>query len=61
LGRKEEAEMGQDKIVIITKKGIIKKISSDKVRETGRLSQGVTGIALQGDDEVVAVTTVVEE
>jgi DNA gyrase subunit A len=58
MGKKEET---MDKVVIITKNGVIKKLDPKTVRETSRAGQGVMGIRLREGDEVVGITTIVED
>ena len=42
-------------IVILTKKGKIKKVCLKEIRAMGREAKGITGIKLDKGDEVVAV------
>jgi DNA gyrase subunit A len=49
---------GTDDIVLVTKKGKIISFKEDQVRATGRSSQGVRGIKISSDDEVVSMDLV---
>jgi DNA gyrase subunit A len=49
---------GEDDIVLVTKKGKIISFKEDQVRQTGRSSQGVRGIKIASDDEVVSMDIV---
>ena len=42
-------------LVIITKKGIIKKLDESLIRSMGRESKGVIGIKVNLDDEVAGI------
>lgn len=42
-----------DKIILITKKGVVIKIPSNDVRTVGKVAYGVKGIGLREDDELV--------
>ena len=49
---------GTDDVVLVTKKGKIISFKEEQVRETGRSSQGVRGIKIGVDDEVVSMDLV---
>ncbi len=49
-----------DQLLLITEKGILIRIATSDVRETGRAAQGVKLIDLDEGDRVVAVATLVE-
>lgn len=49
---------GTDDVVLVTKKGKIISFKEDQVRATGRSSQGVRGIKIGADDEVVSMDIV---
>ncbi len=49
---------GTDDVVLVTKKGKIISFKEDQVRATGRSSQGVRGIKIGNDDEVVSMDLV---
>ena len=49
---------GNDDVVLVTKKGKIISFTEDQVRQTGRSSQGVRGIKIGQDDEVVCMDLV---
>ena len=49
---------GTDDIVLVTKKGKIISFKEEQVRATGRSSQGVRGIKITSDDEVVSMDLV---
>lgn len=49
---------GNDDVVLVTKKGKIISFKEEQVRETGRSSQGVRGIKILSDDEVVSMDLV---
>ena len=49
---------GTDDIVLVTKKGKIISFKEEQVRQTGRSSQGVRGIKIGNDDEVVSMDLV---
>ena len=51
----------QQEIMLITKKGQAIRFNSNEVRDMGRASYGVTGIKLDGDDEVVSTEIVVDK
>ncbi len=42
-------------LVIITKKGMIKKLNENLIREMGRDARGVRALCLKQDDEVVSL------
>jgi DNA gyrase/topoisomerase IV subunit A len=45
-------------VFIVTKKGLGKRMDVEQFRPMGRGARGITTIALEGDDEVVAVIEV---
>ncbi len=45
-------------LVIITKKGTIKKMEASEVRSMSRTARGVRGITLNDGDEVVSMVSV---
>lgn len=49
---------GVDDVVLVTKKGKIISFKEEQVRQTGRASQGVRGIKIGTDDEVVSMDLV---
>jgi len=49
---------GNDDILLVTKNGKIICFSEEQIRSTGRASQGVRGIRITGDDEVVSMDLV---
>jgi DNA gyrase subunit A len=49
---------GEDDIVLVTRKGKIISFKEDQVRPTGRASQGVRGIKMSEDDQVVSMDIV---
>ncbi len=49
---------GADDVVLVTKKGKIISFKEDQVRPTGRSSQGVRGIKIGNDDQVVSMDIV---
>lgn len=49
---------GADDVVLVTKKGKIISFKEDQVRPTGRSSQGVRGIKIGSDDQVVSMDIV---
>lgn len=49
---------GNDDVVLVTKKGKIISFVEEQVRPTGRSSQGVRGIKITNDDEVVSMDIV---
>ena len=51
---------GQDNIVMVTKKGLAITFSEKDVRSVGRVSQGVIGMRLDNDDEVIGMECIVE-
>lgn len=48
---------GSDQIVIATRDGKSIRFEEDKVRAIGRVSSGVRGITLEGDDQVIGMIT----
>ena len=51
---------GQDNIVMVTKKGLAITFSEKDVRSVGRTAQGVIGMRLDNDDEVIGMECIVE-
>lgn len=49
---------GQDDIILATKNGMAIRFNEDRVREVGRIAQGVRGISLKNDDQVVGMTII---
>jgi len=49
---------GVDDVVLVTKKGKIISFKEEQVRQTGRASQGVRGIKIGADDQVVSMDLV---
>ena len=49
---------GTDDVVLVTKKGKIISFKEEQVRSTGRSSQGVRGIKISSDDQVVSMDIV---
>jgi DNA gyrase subunit A len=49
---------GRDDIILAKRKGKAVRCSEQDVRPTGRATQGVRGVTLEGDDEVVAMVVV---
>ena len=52
---------GQQDITLVTRNGMAVRFQESDVRPTGRVSTGVKGIALRGDDEVVDMVVLSEE
>ena len=52
---------GQDNVVLVTKKGLCITFDEKDVRPMGRVSQGVIGIRLNDDDEVIGMESVISE
>ena len=50
---------GEDNVVLVTKKGICITFDEKEVRPMGRTSQGVIGIRLDDDDEVIGMESVI--
>ena len=46
---------GQQDVVLVTRNGMTMRFSEDEVRSMGRVSTGVKGIELRGDDEAVGM------
>ena len=64
---KEEDELidvrlsnGKNNIVLVTKKGLCITFSEEDVRPVGRTAQGVLGIRVSDDDEVIGMETITE-
>ena len=51
---------GQDNIVMVTKKGIAITFTEKDVRSIGRTAQGVIGIRLDDDDQVIGMESIIE-
>ena len=51
---------GQDNIVMVTKKGLAITFSEKDVRSVGRTAQGVIGMRLDDDDEVIGMESIIE-
>ena len=51
---------GQDNIVMVTKKGIAITFSEKDVRSIGRTAQGVIGMRIDDDDEVIGMESIIE-
>ncbi len=45
-------------IIIITKKGKIKRIDEKLIRIKGRTSRGIVGISLEREDEVAGIVSI---
>ena len=50
---------GQDNVVLVTKKGICITFEEKEVRPVGRTAQGVMGIVLDDEDEVISMENIV--
>ena len=50
---------GQDNVVLVTKEGMCITFDEKEVRPIGRVSQGVIGIRLDNDDEVIGMESVI--
>ena len=50
---------GQDNVVLVTKNGLCITFDEKEVRPIGRVSQGVIGIRLEDDDEVIGMESVI--
>jgi DNA gyrase subunit A len=50
---------GEDNVVLVTKKGICITFDEKEVRPIGRVSQGVIGIRVDSDDEVIGMESVI--
>jgi DNA gyrase subunit A len=50
-----------DEILLITQQGMIIRMPTDDVRSIGRATQGVTLIAIEGEDKVVSLARLVEK
>ena len=51
---------GQDNIVMVTRKGLAITFSEKDVRSIGRTAQGVIGMRLDDDDEVIGMESIIE-
>lgn len=51
---------GKNNIVLVTKKGLCITFNEEDVRPVGRTAQGVLGIRLSDDDEVIGMETITE-
>ena len=52
---------GEDNIVLVTKRGLSITFDEKDVRPMGRVSQGVIGIKLNDDDEVIGMESIVDQ
>ena len=50
---------GQDNVVLVTRKGLSVTFEEKDVRPIGRISQGVIGIRIENDDEVIGMESIV--
>ena len=50
---------GQDNVVLVTRKGLCITFEEKEVRAIGRVSQGVIGIRLSEDDEVIGMESII--
>ena len=50
---------GQDNVVLVTKKGMCITFDEKEVRPMGRISQGVIGIRLDNEDEVIGMESII--
>ena len=50
---------GQDNVVLVTRKGLCITFEEKEVRPIGRISQGVIGIRIDEDDEVIGMESIV--
>ena len=50
---------GQDNVVLVTKNGLCITFDEKDVRPIGRVAQGVIGIRLDDDDEVIGMESVI--
>ena len=50
---------GQDNVVLVTRKGICITFEEKEVRPIGRIAQGVIGIRLSDDDEVIGMESII--
>lgn len=50
---------GQDNVVLVTRKGLCITFGEKEVRPIGRVSQGVIGIRLDDDDEVIGMESII--
>ena len=50
---------GQDNVVLVTRKGLCITFEEKEVRPIGRISQGVIGIRLSDDDEVIGMESII--
>ena len=50
---------GQDNVVLVTRKGLCITFEEKEVRPIGRISQGVIGIRLDQDDEVIGMESII--
>ncbi len=51
---------GEDNVVLVTKKGMCITFDEKDVRSCGRVSQGVIGIRLDADDEVIGMESIIQ-
>ena len=52
---------GKDDLILATREGKALRFGEDQVRVTGRMTMGVMGIRLRGDDEVIGMEVVEDE
>ena len=50
---------GQDNVVLVTRKGLCITFEEKEVRPIGRIAQGVIGIRLSDDDEVIGMESII--
>ena len=50
---------GQDNVVLVTRKGLCITFEEKEVRPIGRIAQGVIGIRLDSDDEVIGMESII--
>ena len=50
---------GQDNVVLVTRKGLCITFEEKDVRPIGRISQGVIGIRIDNDDEVIGMESII--
>ena len=50
---------GQDNVVLVTRKGLCITFEEKEVRPIGRIAQGVIGIRLSNDDEVIGMESII--
>ena len=52
---------GEDNVVLVTRKGMCITFDEKDVRSVGRVSQGVIGIRLDSDDEVIGMESIISD